>query len=422
MKRTFNICCLLFSAVALGGCSTSPSSSTSSESPTTSEMDMSKYPNYVENVDELSYSFGAKEIQDPFWKGNVIYNESVLMFQEDGSEEISGNLIYEPTKIISVRDYTLGVEYKENTDYKVEGNKIILLNKSLNYRTHSQVIGGEVPEGFQLVPSITNLNTDLVNMGGCVYTESSFYYGAQLWVTYAYDINNIEENYDIFPKYNLDSLPKIKAKLENKEPIKIVGLGDSVLEGCSSSKLMKHEPFMDNFIELTRQGLVRLYGYNDADIVLDNQSVGGKTSAWGAQDAQVNNVIKASPDLFFLHFGINDLGDRRSTMSFYEDIESIVLRTKAALPDCSIVIMSPFDPQPDLYDYEKMDDYFSVVNDELVKQQDDVMFLDMFKFSRDISKNKRYLDMSANGINHVNDFASRLYVNSILSTFYKYEK
>lgn len=383
---------------------------------------MSKYPNYVENVDELSYSFGAKEIQDPFWKGNVIYNESVLMFQEDGNEEISGNLIYEPTRIISVRDYTLGVEYKENTDFKVEGNKIVLLNKSLSYRTHSQVIGGEVPEGFQLVPSITNLNTDLVNMGGCVYTESSFYYGAQLWVTYAYDINNIEENYGIFPKYNLDSLPKIKAKLENKEPIKIVGLGDSVLEGCSSSKLMKHEPFMDNFIELTRQGLVRLYGYNDSDIVLDNQSVGGKTSAWGAQDTQVNNVIKASPDLFFLHFGINDLGDRRSTMSFYEDIESIVLRTKAALPDCSIVIMSPFDPQPDLYDYTKMEDYFSVVNDELVEQQDDVMFLDMFKFSRDISKNKKYLDMSANGINHVNDFASRLYVNSILSTFYKYEK
>ena len=185
---------------------------------------------------------------------------------------------------------------------------------------------------------------------------------------------------------------------------------------------MKHEPFLDNFIELTRQGLVRLYDYNDKDIVLDNQSVGGKMSSWGAQDTQVNNVIKAQPDLFFLHFGINDLGDKRSTMSFYEDIESIVLRVKADLPDCSIVIMSPFNPQPDLYDYEKMRDYFSIVKDELVDTQDDVILLDMFKFSNEISKNKKYLDMSANGINHVNDFASRVYVNSILSTFYKYEK
>lgn len=412
MKRIFKFSCLLLSAMALMGCGRE----------TEKGIDMSKYPNYVENTNKLSYSFDAKEIQDPFWKGNVIYNESVLMFQDEGSEEISGNLMYKPTKIISVRDYTLKTEYKENEDYKVEGNKIILLNKKLNYRTKNQVVGGEVPEGFNLVPSISNLNTDIVNMGGCVYTESSFYYGAQLWVTYAYDINDIEKEYDIFPKYNLDKLPKIKAKLENKEPIKIVGLGDSVLEGCSSSKLMKHEPFLDNFIELTRQGLVRLYDYNDKDIVLDNQSVGGKMSSWGAQDTQVNNVINAQPDLFFLHFGINDLGDKRSTMSFYEDIESIVLRVKADLPDCSIVIMSPFNPQPDLYDYEKMRDYFSIVKDELVDTQDDVILLDMFKFSNEISKNKKYLDMSANGINHVNDFASRVYVNSILSTFYKYEK
>ena len=224
MKRIFKFSCLLLSAMALMGCGRE----------TEKGIDMSKYPNYVENTNELSYSFDAKEIQDPFWKGNVIYNESVLMYQDEGSEEISGNLMYKPTKIISVRDYTLKTEYKENEDYKVEGNKIILLNKKLNYRTKNQVVGGEVPEGFNLVPSISNLNTDIVNMGGCVYTESSFYYGAQFWVTYAYDINDIEKEYGIFPKYNLDKLPKIKAKLENKEPIKIVGLGDSVLEGCSS--------------------------------------------------------------------------------------------------------------------------------------------------------------------------------------------
>lgn len=257
-------------------------------------------------------------------------------------------------------------------------------------------------------------------MGGCVYTESSFYYGSQLWVTYAYDINELDKDYDIYPQYNLEKLPKIKQKLENKESIKIVALGDSVLEGCSSSKLFKHEPYLDTFIELTRQGLVRLYGYDDKDIILDNQSVGGMMSSWGAQDAQINNVINAEPDLFFLHFGINDLGSKRSTMSFYEDIESIILRVKAALPNCSIVIMSPFNPQPDLYDYEKMKDYFSIVKDELVDNQEDTYLLDIFKLSNDISKNKKYLDMSANGINHVNDFASRVYTNAILSTFYKY--
>jgi len=413
MKKIFKLGCLLLSSLAIPSCG-------SNQDNNKNNIDMSRYPNFIENVNDISYSFGSKEIQDPFWKGNVIYNESVLMFQNEGTDEISGNLIYKPTKIISVRDYSLKISYKENVDYKLEGNKIILLNKEINYRTKTQVSGGEVPEGFVLKDSISNQLTDLVNMGGCVYTESSFYYGSQLWVTYAYDINELDKDYDIYPQYNLEKLPKIKQKLENKESIKIVALGDSVLEGCSSSKLFKHEPYLDTFIELTRQGLVRLYGYDDKDIILDNQSVGGMMSSWGAQDAQINNVINAEPDLFFLHFGINDLGSKRSTMSFYEDIESIILRVKAALPNCSIVIMSPFNPQPDLYDYEKMKDYFSIVKDELVDNQEDTYLLDIFKLSNDISKNKKYLDMSANGINHVNDFASRVYTNAILSTFYKY--
>ena len=37
-----------------------------------------------------------------------------------------------------------------------------------------------------------------------------------------------------------------------------------------------------------------------------------------------------------------------------------------------------------------------------------------------MTKNKKYLDMSANGINHVNDFASRVYLQAILSTMYDY--
>ena len=49
-------------------------------------------------------------------------------------------------------------------------------------------------------------------------------------------------------------------KLKNKEEVKIVGLGDSVLEGCSSSKKFNHEPYMDTFIEMVKDNLSSLYG------------------------------------------------------------------------------------------------------------------------------------------------------------------
>ena len=51
---------------------------------------------------------------------------------------------------------------------------------------------------------------------------------------------------------------------------------------------------------------------------------------------------------------------------------------------------------------------------------DHVQLIDVFKLSLEMTKNKKYLDMSGNGINHVNDFASRVYLQAILSTMYDY--
>lgn len=70
-------------AGALAGCGGPETSSI--------EIDMKQYPNYVENLNEANYSFGDKELQDPFWLGNIMYNESVMMMQKEGQTKISGN-------------------------------------------------------------------------------------------------------------------------------------------------------------------------------------------------------------------------------------------------------------------------------------------------------------------------------------------
>ena len=118
MKGFTKLACFFALAGALAGCGGPETSSI--------EIDMKQYPNYVENLNEAKYSFGDKELQDPFWLGNIMYNESVLMMQKEGETKISGELLYTPKKIISVRDYTLEKEYIEGTDYKVEGNENIL--------------------------------------------------------------------------------------------------------------------------------------------------------------------------------------------------------------------------------------------------------------------------------------------------------
>ncbi len=384
------------------------------------DFDYSKYPLYNESVDSIEYKFDQKEISNPFWKGNVIYNESVLLTKNEETGEISGNLMFKPTKLLAVKDFTLKTkEYKVDEDFTLDGNKIIKKDGSdIPYRTHQELVGESIPEGYRLVTQITNQLTDLVNMGGAIYTESPFYYGSQLWVSYVYDVKEIDPNIENYPTYNVSKIDRVINKLKNKEDVKIVGLGDSVLEGCSSSKKFNHEPYMDSFIEMVRDNLASLY---ETNVTLKNLSVGGTQSSWGCQAEQINKIVAENPDLLFLHFGINDLGSNRATMAYMDDMESIILDVQNKLPNCDIILLSPFAPNNLLYDYDKMADYVDVLKG-FEESYDHVQLIDVYKLSRELGKNKKYLDMSANGINHVNDYASRLYLQAILSTMYDYSK
>ena len=149
---------------------------------------LEKFPRYVEDYENLTYVFESEERDLPFWKSNVIYNETVLLLGEDGS--ITGKLLFSPRRILSVRDYTLNTEYVENVDYTVENNVITRTEGSnIPYLNAENLSGTNIPSPYRLVSSISNVLTDYVMMGpNAVYTESPFYYGNQISVSYVYDI------------------------------------------------------------------------------------------------------------------------------------------------------------------------------------------------------------------------------------------
>ena len=134
---------------------------------------------------------------------------------------------------------------------------------------------------------------------------------------------------------------------------------------------------------------------------------------------QINKIVAEQPDLLFLHFGINDLGSQRAAIAYADDMESIILDIQNKLPNCDIILLSPFAPNSVLYDYDKMQEYVDYLKG-FEETYDHVQLIDVFKLSLEMTKNKKYLDMSGNGINHVNDFASRVYLQAILSTMYDY--
>ena len=380
----------------------------------TQNFDYSKYPYYIEDTDSiLNEGFSVETMMIPYWKGNVIYNETVLML--DNNEYIGGKLLISPVKIISVRDDTLEIEYKQGKDYTIQGNKIIRMeNSSIPYITQDNLKGINVSEGYRQVSTIANVLTDYVMWGELMYTESPLIYGHYVNVSYVYDLKEIDSDLNIFSGYSDLNLKNIISKLQNKQNINLTVIGDSISEGCSSSLKFNHKPFLPPYAEQVKTGLESYY---NIDVNLTNISKGGEKSAWAAQGVQINRIIDTNPDLLIIGFGMNDATANVIASKFYNNIESIIYNVKDACPDCSFIILHSYPPNSMYALYDKFYDYMERLQNIV---SDNTAIVDMFKVGEYILKTKRYQDISANNVNHPNDFFMRIYAMNILSALIDY--
>lgn len=404
--------------LALCGCGTIGGKTSETTNDTTIESgieDMTKKYPYYTDIEKAGYKFDFNEQITPYFLGNVIYNETVLLV--DDGKTISGKLQYKPLKILSVRDYTWKKEFSSDK-YTVNGNVISITKDSgLPYLTADNVSGKQLPNGYRKVASMsdfTNILTDCMQMGPVVYTESPLFYGSQIQVSYVYDVKDLTE--EDFATYETSGMPKLKAKLAAGEKVKIAVTGDSVAEGCSSSEYFKHEPFFPSWVNLLKPALESEYS---SEITVVNKAVGGKTAGWGCENKQVKALAAENPDLLIVHFGINDLGANESAETYKYYMETIIMKMQSMSPDTEILIIDALSAAPNVYSYDKFDEYWAAM-EELKTSYDNVYTLDMFSMNKTMLKVKKYEDITANGINHVNDFSTRLYIMNILSALAEY--
>ena len=399
-----------------GGMTSDTASDTTNSTTSESESeDMAKkYPYYIEE-EKAKYKFDFDEQITPYFLGNVIYNETVLLV--DDGKTISGKLQYKPIKILSVRDYTWKNEFASDK-YAVNGNVISITKDSgLPYLTADNVSGKQLPDGYRMVAGMndfTNILTDCMQMGPVVYTESPLFYSNQIQVSYVYDVKDLVE--EDFAAYATSGMPKLKAKLAAGEKIKIAVTGDSVAEGCSSSEYFKHEPFFPSWVNLLKPALESKYS---SEITVVNKAVGGKTAGWGCENKQIKALAAETTDLLIVHFGINDLGANESADTYKYYMETIVMKMQSLSPDTEILIIDALSAAPNVYSYDKFDSYCAAM-EELKTSFDDVYTLNMFPINKTMLKVKKYEDITANGINHVNDFSTRLYIMNIMSALVEY--
>ena len=422
---------LAVAACSGGGPDSTPSGGGESASQSEKgEIDMKKFPLYDKDYENLAYDEDdyKNAMSAPYWKGNVMYNElSLPILYENG--EVYAKLYYTPTKIFAVKDQKLEKTYEEGKDYVVdkENKKLVIPKGSSIPALYEKADEGEnPPEGFAYTTGMPN-NIDLYTIwnlgtGNFVYTESAYFYGKYLSVSYAYDVEELDTS--VFAKYDATTLTAVRNKLKNGEEISLVTIGDSITEGCSSTGDNLHvAPNTPCYAKQIKTELERVYG---AKVKLTNIGKGGSESKWplsGEGSAALGKAKEAAPDLCIIAYGMNDSSSQVSPVAYDDNIRSIIREIKNVSENCEFILVNSFPCNP-LYERDAtlFDGYLKKLNKIAAEDEGGhIVVADMQKVGKYYMQTKKYCEISSSNVNHPNDFLHRVYAMNIVSTICDYK-
>lgn len=332
----------------------------------------------------------------PYWEGDIVYHESVMVRKEQDGSIPAVSLLYPATEIHSVRSSDLKTVYREGTDWVLQGGNLVILEGSrVPFMTYDEYY-----------PSTSGSNTFATVTGGNIYfSEGSALHKKQLAVTYKHSVSwggNIPRN-----KGHL--MAKTIAKLKHNEELKILFYGDSIATGANSSGAVGAAPYAETWMDMFKKSLEKTY--RNTHITTVNTAVGGKTSEWGVRNAK-ERVATYSPDLLVIGFGMNDGG--LSPAQHKDNIYKIIDVAKGTNPNVEVIIVSTMLPNPEV----KM----TVGNQVLYEsalftlEAEGIVVAPVTSVHRYLMERKRYSDMTGNNINHPNDFVARLYAQTLIET------
>lgn len=421
-KKWFTGLACVLAGCSLAGCDAGNSSS--------SEFNYNELPYYTANIDDLTYSYTDEERVRPFWQGNVMYNETVMFF-ENGNNTAKATTMFKPLKILGVYDWSLKRQYIEGVDYTVseDGSLVCTENSAIPTFNEDWCFGKNIPDRYEKIDTTAVIGNKYCLMPGAdmstgnavdlIYTEGALIYERYVHVTYAYDPASFD--YEKVNSY-ANELFGLEEKLKAGEDINMVVFGDSVSEGCSTSGHWQRDPGCPFYGGLVKNELERLYNSN---ITLTNMSLGGMTSKWGVGIDTSNgggyNLTKLrelAPDFLVIGFGGNDVHSVPAT-DFVTNIETIVETARGVNPDCQIVFLN-FYPINEYFVNRSKQEILTQTYKEFSYNYAGATFVDMYTTGIEVLKTKKHIEITANNLNHPNDFFHRIIAMNILSAIVDY--
>lgn len=342
------------------------------------------------NLDRIDKSWALT----PFWEGNTVYNESVV-FVPDKNGNMCAPLFYKVDKVISVRDYTLRIEYEEGRDYTIENNMICRTeNSRMAHFTYNEFY----------CPDEIGENIMNYDFGGHLRVDGGlFFYPKNIHVTYTHS-----DSYPFAkPKFKGELLPRTMEKLRTCQVMTAVFYGDSIISGDEVSGFLNIEPHQPIWESLFCKQLQSKYGVVIHEI---DTALGGTDGKWGIANAKTH-IANFKPDFVILGFGNND---RCSVDEYLDNIRTIVKTVREDSPETEFILVDPMTPNrfiartTDNYRWNVYQKDYALAHLALEREISGLAVLEIMQLHLDMQERKRFWDINNNNINHPNDFFYRI--------------
>ena len=349
--------------------------------------------------EESSGSEWASSVLEPFWTSSRMSGETVMFVQRPDEEVVTARLLFPPTRILKVTSANGATIYEEGRDYIWKaGSSVLTLppNSRIPVTTWARL---HPAKGAPM-----SLGESADGKSALLFQEpGDFFQSLEVAVTY----DHREKWKGEVPQSAGKDLARSIAKLHAKK-LKLVIFGDSVSAGAGASGSFHAPPNQPPYTELVAAGLRKRYG---ADVDVTNLAEGGQDSTWAVKMAY--KAAAQNPDLVIIGFGGNDATRRISADSFKQNIQTVIDTIRKTAPNADFILIATKTANPDWPESDP----------NLCRQYRDALFrlagpgvavADEFSMWQELVKNKKFLDLTANGINHPNDFGHRVYAQIVL--------
>lgn len=356
------------------------------------------------NLINLPVKYDAEIYNIPFWENDVVFDETVYPLENSDGTLSDFPLMYHVDKILAVRSSDLETRYTEGKDFICKDGKLFVLP------------GGKIPtvpfSEYYFDKEKEGACRPLKNGGFSIHSEGTAFRRYQICVTYQHS----DAWKGPVPKKKGSLLPLLHQRISAKTPIKAVMFGDSITWGANASAMADAKPFIPRWADMFPGEIERNFL---CPVEVVNTAVGGKTSLWG-KDVIHEAVVSHHPDLALIGFGMNDGTNQISPEIYNENIRYMIDEIRKDRPDCSIILLNCILPNKEMVRYcDGIQEAYTPILQKIEDDYDEIAFADIMELHKYLLCRKKYADMTGNNINHVNDFLSRLYSQTLFRTIQK---